>query len=157
MTHFKLKSYQVTYSFGSFKILSCVHAHAQSCPTLCDPKDCILPGSSVHGIFWQEYWGELPFPTPGYLPNPGMELMSLVSPILASRFFTTVPPGNPLRFHMYLYLSIYLSTYLTYSVYQTIFKGIAFKIIIFENWTSDQSKSFKLLLKYFTLIICKLI
>ena len=23
----------------------------QSCPTLCDPKDCSLPGSSVHGIF----------------------------------------------------------------------------------------------------------
>ena len=23
----------------------------QSCPTLCDPMDCILPGSSVHGIF----------------------------------------------------------------------------------------------------------
>ena len=24
---------------------------AQSCPTLCDPMDCILPGSSIHGIF----------------------------------------------------------------------------------------------------------
>ena len=24
---------------------------AQSCPTLCDPMDCGLPGSSVHGIF----------------------------------------------------------------------------------------------------------
>ena len=24
---------------------------AQSCPTLCDPIDCSLPGSSVHGIF----------------------------------------------------------------------------------------------------------
>ena len=24
---------------------------AQSCPTLCDPLDCSLPGSSVHGIF----------------------------------------------------------------------------------------------------------
>ena len=24
---------------------------AQSCPTLCDPKDCSPPGSSVHGIF----------------------------------------------------------------------------------------------------------
>ena len=24
---------------------------AQSCPTLCDPMDCSLPGSSVHGIF----------------------------------------------------------------------------------------------------------
>ena len=23
---------------------------AQLCPTLCDPMDCILPGSSVHGI-----------------------------------------------------------------------------------------------------------
>ena len=22
----------------------------QSCPTLCDPMDCSLPGSSVHGI-----------------------------------------------------------------------------------------------------------
>ena len=24
---------------------------AQSCPTFCDPMDCSLPGSSVHGIF----------------------------------------------------------------------------------------------------------
>ena len=24
---------------------------AQSCPTLCDPIDCTLTGSSVHGIF----------------------------------------------------------------------------------------------------------
>ena len=31
----------------------CVRARvlAQSCPTLCDPMDCSLPGSSVHGIF----------------------------------------------------------------------------------------------------------
>ena len=29
----------------------CARAHliAQSCPTLCDPMDCSLPGSSVHG------------------------------------------------------------------------------------------------------------
>ena len=24
---------------------------SQSCPTLCDPMDCSLPGSSIHGIF----------------------------------------------------------------------------------------------------------
>ena len=24
---------------------------AQSCPTLCDPMDCSLPGSCIHGIF----------------------------------------------------------------------------------------------------------
>ena len=28
----------------------CVCVRAQSCPTLCDPMDCSLPGSSVHGI-----------------------------------------------------------------------------------------------------------
>ena len=28
-----------------------MHAQSlQSCPTLCDPKDCSPPGSSVHGI-----------------------------------------------------------------------------------------------------------
>ena len=37
----------------------------------------------------------MPFPFPGYLPNPGMESMSLVSPALAGGFFTNVPPGNP--------------------------------------------------------------
>jgi len=34
----------------------------------------------------------LPFPTPGDLPDPGMEL---ASPALESRFFTTRPPGSP--------------------------------------------------------------
>ena len=47
---------------------------AQSCPTLCDPMDCNLPGSSVHGIF-QEYWSGLPFSSPGDLPNPGVKLI----------------------------------------------------------------------------------
>ena len=37
----------------------------------------------------QEYWSELPFPTPGDLPNQGTELLSLTSPELAGRFFTS--------------------------------------------------------------------
>ena len=45
---------------------------AQSCPTLCDPMDCSLPGSSAHGIF-QARVLELPFPFPGDLPDPGKE------------------------------------------------------------------------------------
>ena len=44
-----------------------------SCPTLRDPMDCSLPGSSVHGIFRQEYWSGLSFPSPGDLPNSGIE------------------------------------------------------------------------------------
>ena len=43
----------------------------------------------------QDYWSRLPFPPPGYLPNPGIEAMSLASLALAGRFFTTVPPGKP--------------------------------------------------------------
>ena len=36
---------------------------AQSCPTLCDPMDCSLPGSSVHGIFQAKIleWGAISF------------------------------------------------------------------------------------------------
>ena len=41
----------------------------------------------------QEYWSGLLFPTPGDLPDPGMEPVSLASPALAGRFFTTEPPG----------------------------------------------------------------
>ena len=41
------------------------------------------------GFSRQEYWSELPFPTPGDLPDPGIEPMSLVSPALASGFFTS--------------------------------------------------------------------
>ena len=32
-----------------------------------------LLGSSIHGISREEYWNELPFPSPGNLPNPGIE------------------------------------------------------------------------------------
>ena len=32
----------------------------QSCPTLSDPMDCSLPGSSVHGFSRQEYWSGVP-------------------------------------------------------------------------------------------------
>ena len=42
----------------------------------------------------QEYQSELPFPSPGDLPDSGIEPVSLVSPALAGRFFTTEPPGK---------------------------------------------------------------
>ena len=36
---------------------------AQLCPTLCDPMDCNLPASSVHGIFQARVleWGAIAF------------------------------------------------------------------------------------------------
>ena len=67
-----------------------------TCPTPCNLTDCSPPGFSVCGIFFrQEYWSKLPFPSPGDLPNPGIEPASPVSPALAGGFFTTAPPGKP--------------------------------------------------------------
>ena len=43
----------------------------------------------------QEYWSGLPLPPSGDLPGPGVKPMSLVSPVLAGGFLTTVPPGKP--------------------------------------------------------------
>ena len=42
------------------------------------PMNCSLPGSSVHGILQASilYHGGLPFPSPGDLPNPRIELGS---------------------------------------------------------------------------------
>ena len=43
-------------------------------------KDCSLPGSSVHGSFSKQgYWSGLSFPSPGDLPDPGIESGALAS------------------------------------------------------------------------------
>ena len=43
------------------------------------------------GFSREEYWGGLPCPPPGHLPDLGIEPASLASPALAGRFFTTRP------------------------------------------------------------------
>ena len=58
----------------------------------CDPMDCSLPGSSVHGIFQARIVVGLPCPPPGDIPGSGIEAMSFMSPALAGRFFTTSTP-----------------------------------------------------------------
>ena len=58
---------------------------AQSSPTLCDPLDCSLPGSSVHGILQAREleWVAISFFWD--LPNPGIEPKSYC---IAGRFYT---------------------------------------------------------------------
>ena len=62
----------------------------QSCLTLCNPMDCSPPGSSFMGFSRQEYWSGLPFPSPGDLPNPGIEPGS---PALQADSLPSAPPG----------------------------------------------------------------
>ena len=56
---------------------------------LCDPRDGSPPGSSVHGVLQARMleWVAVPFYRD--LPDPGIEPMSLQSPALVGRFFTT--------------------------------------------------------------------
>ena len=73
------------------KVSRLVHAKLlQSYPTLCGCMDCSLPDSSVHGILLARIleWVAMPSP-PRDLPDQGIEHVSLTSPTLAGRFFTT--------------------------------------------------------------------
>ena len=62
--------------FSILKRVSVVLA-AQSCPTLCDPMDYSCQALLSMEFSRQEYWSELPFPSPGDLPHPGIEPRSL--------------------------------------------------------------------------------
>ena len=48
-----------------------------------------LPGVSIHGILRQEYWSGLPFPSPGDIPDPGIEPGS---PALKADSLPSEPP-----------------------------------------------------------------
>ena len=65
----------------------------QSCLTFCDSIDCSPPGSSIHGIFQARYWSGLPFPSPGDLPDPGIEPGA---PALQADSLPSEPRGKPL-------------------------------------------------------------
>ena len=67
----------------------------RSCLTLCNPKDCGLPGSSSYGIFQARIleWVAISFSKGSSQIVPA----SLASPALAGGFFTPEPPGSLCR------------------------------------------------------------
>ena len=65
----------------------------QSCRTLCNPMDFSLPWLFSR----RENWRELPFPPQGNLPDPGIELVSPLSPALQVDFLAPEPSEKPWR------------------------------------------------------------
>ena len=61
-------------------VLSCF-SHVQLCVT---PRTVARQAPLSMGFSGQEYWSGLPFPSPGDLPDPGIELLSLISYISCS-------------------------------------------------------------------------
>ena len=87
---FKIVINLVIFTFECIIYFLCVHA--QCVQLLVTPWIVVLQAPLFMGFSRQEYWSQLPFPSPGDLPDPGTELASLA---LACGFFTTAPPGKP--------------------------------------------------------------
>ena len=97
---------EILFSFKSlliFKVLLVKVIVTQSCLTLCDPMDCSLPGSYVHGILQTRIleWVAIPF-FGGIFPIQGLKLGLLhwQADSLQSK-----PPGKPtvlLKDHQFL-------------------------------------------------------
>ena len=69
----------------------------QLCLTLCDARGCSSPGFSVYGVLQARKLE--PFPSPGDLPDPGIEPES---PALQADSLPSEPPGK-----LHVYFSIY--------------------------------------------------
>ena len=65
----------------------------QSCLTLYNVMDCSSPSPLFMEFSRQEYWRGLPFPSPGYLPNPGIKPRY---PALQTDSLLSEPPGKPI-------------------------------------------------------------
>ena len=80
---FRIAQHMIVSSF-----LSCVRLFEATGTVVCEAPLCME-------FSRQEYWGEVPFPIPGDLPDPGIEPQSLVSRALAGRVFTSEPSEKP--------------------------------------------------------------
>jgi len=69
---------------------------AKSCPTLATPWTVARQAPLSMGFSRQECWSGLPFPSPGDLPNPGIEPRS---PALQGDSLPTELQGKPRRKH----------------------------------------------------------
>ena len=59
---------------------------------LCNPMDCSLPGSSVHGVFQAQILEWVALSSSRSRPDPGIKPASPASPVLVGRSFTTSAP-----------------------------------------------------------------
>ena len=65
---------------------ACMHAKSlQLCPALCDPMDCSLPGSSVHGILQARIleWVAMPFSRGSSQPRDQTHISCIVGGFFA--------------------------------------------------------------------------
>ena len=83
------KGPKVILSFFLFNSFFATSNLLQLYPTLWDPMDYIVHQAPLSmGFSRHEYWSELPFPSPGDLPDLRIELTSTCVSCVAGRFVT---------------------------------------------------------------------
>ena len=90
-----LTSPTMQFSFSWFLKVKSESKVTQSCPTLCDPMDCSLSGSSVRGIFQARVleWGAISFTRGSYWPRDRTQVSHIVG-----RHSPSEPPRKSLDF-----------------------------------------------------------
>ena len=98
----------------------CICLVAQLCPTLCNPMDYSLPGTSIHGYSpQQEYWSGLPCPSPGYIYIMYIYMHTYMY-IYICIWYVCVYIYKLVSVHyicVYIYIYIYVSTYICTYIY----------------------------------------
>ena len=81
---------------------------SQSCPTLCNPEDCSLPGSSVHGILQARIleWVAIPF-SRGIFPTQELNLGLLQGKLILHHLILRGSPQLDSTLYLFIYLFIY--------------------------------------------------
>ena len=77
---------------GKSFTLECVCAQSLNLVRFLPPQTVAWWAPLSVGFSRQEYWSRSSFSSPGDLPDPGIEPVSLASTVLAGGFFTIVPP-----------------------------------------------------------------
>ena len=73
---------------NSFSVHVCMLSHLSSVQLFAMLWTVARQAPLSMGFSRQDYWSGLPWPPPGYLPDPRIEPSSLMSAALAGRFFT---------------------------------------------------------------------
>ena len=94
------------HAMTSHPLYSCVHVKSlKSCSTLCDPMDCSLPGSSVHGILQPRILELVVTPSSRGSSQPmGSNPHILTLPNWQAGSLLPAPPGKPLEMYTKLHI-----------------------------------------------------
>ena len=112
--------------FNFFPLYGWVIFHCISCPTLCNPMDCSLPGLSIHGILWARIleWVAILFSKGSSQPRDRTQVSWI-----AGRLFTFKPPGKPCRYVPHL-----LYPFICWCTFRLLPHSGYCKVCFSENW-----------------------